>query len=161
MSTFAAIVLALALNQTATPTSADPDGERAIRAIVAEQDRAWNNGDAAGYASAIAPDVAFTNIFGVVLFGREAFVERQVEILRTFFKGTVKAQTIRRIRFITADVAIVNIDNEVRGVRSLPSGIAVPPDGVVRTQLLQVYVRREGRWWIEAFHNVDIKAPGR
>jgi hypothetical protein len=58
---------------------------------------------------------------------------------------------------VTPDVALVDIDNEVHGVRSLPGGIAVPPDGVVKTQLMEVFVRRGGRWWIEAYHNVDIK----
>jgi hypothetical protein len=36
----------------------------------------------------------------------------------------------RRIRFLTPDVAIVDIDNEVRGVKAMPGGIVVPPDGV-------------------------------
>ena len=33
----------------------------------------------------------------------------------------------------------------------------VAPDGIVRTQLMEVFVRRDGRWWIEACHNVDVK----
>ena len=61
-------------------------------------------------------------------------------------------------RFVTPDVAIVDIDNEVRGVKAMPGGIVVPSDGIVETQLMEVFVRREGRWWIEAFHNVDVKA---
>jgi hypothetical protein len=59
---------------------------------------------------------------------------------------------------VTADVAIVDIDNEVRGVRSMPGGIAVPKDGVVKTQLMEIFVRRNDRWWVEAYHNVDVKA---
>jgi hypothetical protein len=23
--------------------------------------------------------------------------------------------------------------------------------------LMEVFIRREGRWWIEAYHNVDVK----
>jgi uncharacterized protein (TIGR02246 family) len=72
-------------------------------------------------------------------------------------KGTTKHHAIRRIRFITPDVAVVDIDNEVRGVTAMPGGIAVPPDGVIRAQLMEVFVRRDGRWWIEAYHNVDVK----
>jgi hypothetical protein len=41
----------------------------------------------------------------------------------------------------------------------MPAGIVVPPDGVVKTQLMEVFVRRNGEWWIEAYHNVDVK-PG-
>ena len=49
------------------------------------------------------------------------------------------------------------MNNTLRGVKAMPAGIVVPPDGVVKTQLMEVFVRRGGRWWIEAYHNVDTK----
>lgn len=91
------------------------------------------------------------------MYGRTAFEQRHTEILSTFYKGTTKSHVIRRIRFITPDVAIVDIDNEVRGVRSMPNGIAVPKDGVVKTQLMEIFVKRDGPWLVEAYHNVDVK----
>jgi len=140
-----------------TASAQDAAAEAAIRAIVAAQAAAWTAGDATGYAARLAPEAAFTNLFGMVMYGKPAFTARHGEILATFYKGTTKRHAIRRIRFITPDVAIVDIDNEVHGVRSMPAGIVVPPDGVVRTQLMEVFVRREGGWWIEAYHNVDVK----
>lgn len=131
--------------------------EAAIRAIVAAQVVAWNAGDGTAYAKDIAPDVSFTNLFGTVMYGASTFAERQRQILSTFYKGTTKHQSIRRLRFVTQDVAIVDIDNEVHGVKTMPAGIPVPADGIIRSQLMQVFVRRDGRWWIEAFHNVDTK----
>jgi uncharacterized protein (TIGR02246 family) len=157
MLRFAAIVFALTFAQPASPIKHDVVAEGAIRAIVAGQASAWNAGDAKGYASDVAPDVSFTNLFGMVMYGREAFERRHAEILATFYKGTVKSHVIRRVRFVTPDVAIVDIDNEVRGVRSMPGGIAIPPDGIMRTQLMEAFARREGRWWVEAYHNVDLK----
>ena len=162
MRTFAALALALALWQDPSPQTQNAEAEQAIRGIIAAQARAWNAGDGKGYASDVAADVSFTNLFGMVMYGREAFERRHGEILATFYKGTTKSHAIRRVRFVTPDVAIVDIDNEVRGVRSMPGGIAVPPDGVVKTQLMEVFVRRDGQWWIEAYHNVDVKqSPGR
>jgi uncharacterized protein (TIGR02246 family) len=140
-----------------TLTAQDTDSEAAIRAIVAAQAVSWNAGDAAGYARDVGPDVSFTNLFGMVIYGAPAFVQRHTQILATFYKGTTKHHAIRRIRFVTSDVAIVDIDNEVRGVTSMPAGIVVPRDGVVRTQLMEVFARRNGRWFIEAYHNVDTK----
>jgi uncharacterized protein (TIGR02246 family) len=131
--------------------------EGPIRTIVAAQASAWNAGDGAAFAKDVAPDVSFTNLFGMVMYGAPAFAERHRQILATFYKGTTKRHTIRRIRFVTPDVAIVDIDNEVRGVKAMPPGIAVPPDGVLKTQLMQVFVRRGDRWWVEAYHNVDTK----
>jgi uncharacterized protein (TIGR02246 family) len=138
----------------------EPAPEAALRAIVAAQAAAWDAGDVETYAAHVAPDVSFTNLFGMVMYGRSAFVKRHAEILAGFYKGTTKHHSVRRIRLVTPDVAIVDIDNEVRGVKTMPAGIAVPADGVVRTQLMQVFVRRDGKWWVEAFHNVDVK-PGR
>ena len=158
MQAFAALVLALTLGQDASPSTNDVAAEQAIRTIVAGQVSAWNVGDAKGYSSDVAPDVSFTNLFGMVMYGHDAFERRHAEILATFYKGTVKSHLVRRIRFVTGDVAIVDIDNEVRGVRSLPGGLVVPEDGILRTQLMQVFVRRNDRWRVEAYHNVDVKA---
>jgi uncharacterized protein (TIGR02246 family) len=135
---------------------ATPD-ETPIRTIVAAQAAAWDKGDAAGFAKDISPDVSFTNLFGMVMYGGPSFLDRQRQILSTFFKGTTKRHAIRRIRFVTPDVALVDIDNEVHGVKAMPAGVSVPPDGVIRSQLLEVFVRHDGRWLIEAFHNVDTK----
>ena len=137
--------------------AADEAGDAAIRKIVAEQVTAWNAGDGGAYAKHLAPEAAFTNLFGMVMYGAPAFAKRHSEILSTFYKGTTKHHSIRRIRFVTPDVAIVDIDNEVRGVKAMPPGIVVPPDGVVKTQLMEVFVRRGGQWLIEAYHNVDLK----
>jgi len=138
----------------------DGASEAAIRAIVADQVAAWNAGDGAGYARHVSDDVSFTNLFGMVMYGAPAFTARHREILATFYKGTTKRHHVRRIRFVTRDVAIVDIDNEVAGVTTMPAGIAVPADGVLRTQLMEVFARRRGRWVIEAYHNVDVKPSG-
>ena len=136
----------------------DVASEAPIRTIVADQVVAWNAGDGQAFARHLAPDASFTNLFGMVMYGAPAFAKRNTDILNSFYKGTTKQHVIRRIRLVTPDVAIVDIDNEVHGVKSMPGGMVVPPDGVVKTQLMEVFVKREGRWWIEAFHNVDVKS---
>jgi uncharacterized protein (TIGR02246 family) len=140
-----------------TGMAQDAAAEGAIRAIIADQATAWNAGDGARYSSRVSPDVSFTNLFGMVMYGAPAFTKRHTEILSTFYKGTTKKHSVRKIRFVTPDVALVDIDNEVHGVKAMPAGIAVPPDGIIKTQLMEVFVRRNGQWWIEAYHNVDTK----
>lgn len=151
--TIALIVVSL----TAGAPAQDGSAESQIRAIVAAQAKAWNAGDATAYAKDVGAEVSFTNLFGMVMYGAPAFAERHRQILAAFYKGTTKHHQIRRIRFVTPDVALVDIDNEVRGVKTMPAGIVVPPDGVVKTQLMEVFVRRGDRWVIEAYHNVDTK----
>lgn len=148
----------LLLASMAMPALAQTQSAEApIRAIVSAQAAAWDAGDADGYAKAISTDVSFTNLFGMVMYGKQAFLDRNRQILATFYKGTTKHHEIRRIRFVTSDVALVDIDNEVRGVRAMPPGVPVPPDGIIKTQLLEVFVRHGQTWVIEAYHNVDTK----
>ena len=135
----------------------DAASESAICSIVAEQVVAWDAGDGTRYAKHLAPEVSFTNLFGMVMYGAPAFATRHNQILSTFYKGTTKKHVMRRIRFLTPDVAIVDIDNEVHGVKTMPAGIIVPADGVVKTQFMEVFARRDGQWWIEAYHNVELK----
>ena len=157
MKTILRLVIALALLWTISTASEDSKAEVPIRDIVAEQAAAWNAGDGLAYARHMAPEVSFTNIFGMVMYGASAFAARHQEILGTFYKGTQKRHVIRRIRFVTPEVAIVDIDNEVHGVKVMPAGLAVPADGVLRTQLMEVFVRRNDVWVVEAYHNVDTK----
>ena len=151
------LVTVLALSSSHGAFAQDQQAEAPIRAIIAAQVAAWDAGDGTAYAKDVAADASFTNLFGMVMYGAPAFAERHRQILATFYKGTTKHHAIRRVRFVTPDVAIVDIDNEVRGVRSMPAGIPVPPDGIVKTQLMEVLVRRGERWWVEAYHNVDTK----
>jgi uncharacterized protein (TIGR02246 family) len=157
LRSIALVLSVLAVGPAAPSFAQDAESEAPIRAIVAEQVVAWNAGDGPAYARHLAPDASFTNLFGMVMYGAPAFAQRHAEILATFYKGTTKQHVIRRIRFVTPDVAIVDIDNQVRGVKAMPAGIVVPADGIVKTQLMEVFVRRNGRWSIEAYHNVDVK----
>ena len=152
------LLFSIVLFIPAAALAQDAAAEAAIRGIIADQAAAWDAGDGARYASRVAPEVSFTNLFGMVMYGKPAFEARHKEILATFYKGTTKKHVVGKIRFVTADVAIVDIDNEVHGVKAMPAGIAVPPDGVIKTQLMEVFVRRDGRWWVEAYHNVDTKS---
>jgi len=131
--------------------------EATIRQIVAEQAAAWNSGDGRGYAKHFAEHGSFTNVLGTTVFGHLEFEQRHIAILATFFKGSVLEENIRRVQFVTPDVAIVDVDVVVRGVHGMPPAVSVSPEGVLQTRLMQVFVARAGRWWIEAHHNVDVK----
>jgi uncharacterized protein (TIGR02246 family) len=136
----------------------DAAQQAAIREIVADQATAWDAGDAARFCQSAAPDISAFNTSGADMSGKAVFCQRQVQILNGIFKGTTKKHHIRRIRFVTNDVAIVDIDNEIQGMKATPSGAPLPADGISRTLLMEVFVRRDGRWLMEAFHNVDVAA---
>jgi uncharacterized protein (TIGR02246 family) len=67
----------------ALPHAQVASDEATIRAIVTAQPAAWNNGDADGFAKDVSPDLSFTNVFGMVMYGAPPFLDRQRQVLST------------------------------------------------------------------------------
>lgn len=150
-----------AFAQDATKRPAHAHDESAIRQIVGDEVAAWNAGDAKAYARHFALDGTFTNIYGMVFEGRDEFERRHAETFGSFFKGSQRRETIRRLKFLTSTVALLDVDTEVRGFGPMPAGVATPQDGVLRTRLQQVLVKDRSRWTIASYHNVAISPPQR
>lgn len=131
--------------------------EAAIRKIISDATEAWNRGDAKAYSQQFQENGGFTNVLGMVFYGRKDFEQRHAEIFNTIFKGSTLQQTIRKIRFVRRDVAVVDVDTEMTGYIRLPPGVQTGPDGILRTRLQQVLLKENGTWWIAAYHNVDVK----
>ncbi|MEI9993982.1 MAG: SgcJ/EcaC family oxidoreductase [Rhizomicrobium sp.] len=138
--------------------SDDPSDRAAIEALIQAEDDAWTRGDAAAFSKAVLTDCVFTNIFGAVFTGHAAFETQHTRIFATVFKGTSLRQRIAHLRFLRPDVAVVDTEAVVSGLKALPPGTQ-SPDGALHTRLLQVLVKQDGTWWIAAYHNVDVKPP--
>ena len=131
--------------------------EGAIREIVANETRAWNQGDAAAYSRDFAEDGLFTNILGMSFVGHEAFVRQHDVIFRGLFRNTTLQQDIEALTFPRPDVALVTVLTAVSGLPQMPPGAAPDEKGRLRTRLLQVVVKEAGEWKVVAYHNVDVK----
>jgi uncharacterized protein (TIGR02246 family) len=134
-----------------------PTDEAQIRAIVAEQVAAWNAGDGVAFSKSFAPEGSFTNIRGTVFYGHKAFEDRHVEIFTGFFKGSRLAMSVTRIRFVRPDVAIVDLATEVSNLSANPPGVRPNAAGKLVTRLQQVFVKNQGVWRVESYHNEDVK----
>ncbi len=134
-----------------------PDDEARIRRIIQEQEVGWNQGNARKYCARFQEDSSLTSILGSVYYGRATVEERMAEIFAGVFKSSRISKKVQRIRFVGENVAIVDIDTEVRGFKSLPPGVKASPDGVLRTRLQEVMVEENRTWSVVALHNVDVK----
>ena len=130
-----------------------------IQALLDELNDAWKRGDASAYGARFLPDGTFTNVNGEFYLGREEFHRRHADVFRGIFRGTALAMAMNKLRFVRPDVAVADIDAEVSGSQLRPQGVAVGPDGLLRSRLLMVLVRVDGAWWIAAYHNVWQAAP--
>ncbi|MEJ0025275.1 MAG: SgcJ/EcaC family oxidoreductase [Rhizomicrobium sp.] len=136
----------------------DPTDAKAIENLIAAEDAAWGQGDAAAFSKAVLPDCVFTNIFGQVFVGHDPFEDQHARIFSTIYRGTTLRQTVTHLRFLRPDVATVDSQAAVSGIAHLPPGVT-SPDGALHTRLLQVFVKDRGAWGIASFHNVDVKPP--
>lgn len=137
--------------------SSGNDADRAaVGALIQTETDAWNRGDAQAFAARFEPDGSFTNVIGMVSYGKEAFDHRHAEILKTIFKGSVLKQSIDKLRFVRPDVAIVNVNTEMTQFVAAPPGIRTDKDNVIRTKLELVLLKERGKWQITAYHNVAI-----
>ena len=130
------------------------DDQRQIEQLIGELTDAWNRGDAKAYGARYLADGTFTNANGSFYVGRDEFDRRHEEIFRGVLRDTRLAMTIKKLRFVRPDVAIVDADTGISGAPLRPLGVDVGPDGLLRSCLLMVLVKERGAWWIAAYHNV-------
>jgi uncharacterized protein (TIGR02246 family) len=128
--------------------------EAEIQELLGELTDAWNRGDTGAFGARYRSEATFTNVNGGFYVGRDEFNLRHAEVFRGVFRGTTLALTVRKLRFLRPDVAIVDIDVGIFGCHARPPGVQVGSDGALRTCLLMVLTKDAGKWWIAAYHNV-------
>ena len=141
-----------------TTFSQDQTDKDAIRRIIKDEIEAWNKGDAAAYSEHFAEEGTFTNILGAYYKGYDAFLKVHVQIFNTIFLKTTLQQDIVSLQFADSTVAVVEVLTAVSGMQKVPGrNDNFDSKGRLRTRLLQVVVKRNGKWEIIAYHNVEVK----
>ena len=136
MSVAAASLTAVALVQG----TAD---ERAVAKVIADRQVAWNTGDAEGYAQLLTPDADLSSSTGQIARGRDAVIQLYLKQRAGVFAGAMTSMKVVQIRMIKPDVAIVDVDRELTGLKGGP---AAPTARTTFVLLKQA----DGRWLITA-----------
>jgi uncharacterized protein (TIGR02246 family) len=123
--------------------------EAGIRKLEAEYDAAWNRGDSKALVSSFAPDAIVVNPYGLVAVGRVEFEEAVTEFLRGPAAGSIHTSQVTRFHFPKDDVAVVDGDATVSGLKDA-DGASAPP---VVVKFTDVMIKKDGRWSI-----VDVRA---
>jgi uncharacterized protein (TIGR02246 family) len=155
-----AALIACAIVATLTACSADSmhtreQDEAAIRRIEQAYDRAWNAADVPALMALMAPAAVVVNPIGEVATGHVEIRRVLTEFLSGPAHGSTHASIIAAIHFVTEDVAIVDGEARLEGVRtSEPS-----PSSVVH-RFTDVLVRTDGRWSIAQVRAYVFAPPG-
>src|SRR5687767_12325602 len=117
-----------------------PEDEQAIRKVIRARELAWSNGDANGYKQLLTSDADISSATGRSASGSDAVLDLYSEQREGVYKGAITATSIESIRFIRADVALVNTNFRLTGLRTA-DGKAL---GERKGRLLIVQVKDQG-----------------
>jgi uncharacterized protein (TIGR02246 family) len=132
--------------QMASKMDADSAG---VKQCVAAWEDAWNRHDAHATATAYVEDGDFSSTTGVPSHGWKDLEAHYNEIFTTFLKDAHRTDTVRSIRFLSPEIASVDIDWEMTGAKTR-DGKDIP----VRKGLLTWVVTKQhnGKWMITIYH---------
>jgi hypothetical protein len=74
-------------------------------------------------------------------------------------KGSHLSLAIRHFSWLAADVALVETDYEITGIQGGLPAIASSAEGVLKTRMKYVAIRRDRRWYFTAGQNTPVLPP--
>lgn len=143
---------------TALRCQTSTQSDEGIRSVLSGMEEAWNRGDAKTWGGYFARDAEFVDVAGAILEGRDRIEGRHAQLLGDMFNGSHLAQKLRKIRFLQPQIAVVDVDLELYGYKSLPKGF--PTSGaVLSARLKHVMVYANGAWLIVASQSTYVPPP--
>ncbi|MEO6198980.1 MAG: SgcJ/EcaC family oxidoreductase [Sphingomicrobium sp.] len=135
--------------------------DRAIRAILSDQEIAWANGDAQGFSKHMVPDFLAINVHGQDMSGKDVFDRQHAHIFDTIYKGSKIRQEVATLRYLSPTSAFIETVLQVSDLTDPPSIWPLDSNGRLETRLLQVLEKSSGQWAVVAYHNtiVNHRAP--
>ena len=131
-------------------TNAD---EAAIRANVKQMETGWNAHDGKAFAAPFAVDADYVVINGMHAKGRDEIEKGHVGIFTTIYKDSRNAATIKSVRFIRKDVAVVhaewNLEFTIAGETRKGHALST-----------MIMTKDNDKWEIAAFQNTSIQPTG-
>ena len=120
----------------------------AIKQSVAAWEDAWNRHDAHATAMRYVEDGDFSSTTAIDSHGWKDLEEHYASIFTTFLKNAQRKDTVRSIRFLTPEIASVDIDWQMTGAKTR-DGQDVP----FRKGLLTwIVTKHGGDWLITIYH---------
>lgn len=121
--------------------------EAAIRDNVRQLETGWNTKSGVAFAKPFAEDADYVVINGNYFKGREAIATAHQRIFDTVFKDTTITLTVKQVRFLRPDVAVV-----------LASGHRdAPTKELTQSAVMSFIMTKEGQvWTIAAFQNTAV-----
>ncbi|GIP23163.1 SgcJ/EcaC family oxidoreductase [Paenibacillus sp. J22TS3] len=115
---------------------------------------AWDRGDGEAYGVCFTEDADYVTFQGEHLQGRKAIADTHQELWNSVLRGSALEGEIKKIRFITPEIAIFH---GLGVVRLRWQKTAPKKRDSINTNIA---VKQNGEWKIAAFQNSRISGPG-
>lgn len=148
----AIIVFVIALTGSAQTSQTQSKDEIAVREIVKQVEDGWNARDGKAFAAPFAADADYVVVNGMNIKGREAIEKGHIGIFTTIYKDSRNAATIKSVRFLRKDVAVVHVEWNLE----FRAGGETQKAHAMNTMFM---TRDKGKWSIAAFQNTPIQPP--
>lgn len=124
--------------------------EKAVTAFMVGAQDLWNRHDINGYNNLYADDATLVNPAGAFSANKAEIVKLHLATNEHYFRYTSVAFDIQKIKFVTPEVALVNMKYNVTMTAD-----ATMPDGVKNSKgdkhsvaILHILVKKNGTWQI-------------
>jgi len=144
------LMLGFSMQPIPSPDSRAAD-EAAIRESVKQLETGWNTKSGAVFAKPFAEDADYVVINGMYIKGRAAIQTAHQRIFDTIYKDTNISLTVKQIRFLRPDIAVVHVNGHREGPTKELTGDAI---------LTLVMTREQQDWTIAAFQNTSVAPRG-
>jgi uncharacterized protein (TIGR02246 family) len=130
---------------------AESDASTAIKNVIAGYVDSWNRHDAYAASMSFAEDGDFINVEQAVFRGRKGIEEHLVPMFAGRLKNAHRTYTVKSIRFLTPQVAVVYMDYEITGTKGIDGA-----DVALRKGLYDCVVTgRNGKWLINVLQESE------
>ena len=126
--------------------------ETAIRQIVKDVETGWNALDGKMFAAPFASDADYVIVNGMHIKGRDAIEKGHTGIFTTVYKDSRNAATVKSVRFLRPDVAVVHVEWNLEFSANGETKKA-------RAMNTMIVTKDNGKWSIAAFHNTPVQMP--
>jgi len=144
-------VTLLMLGFSVQPVDTQSADEAAMRESVKQMETGWNTKSGTLFAKPFAEDADYVVINGMYIKGRNIIETQHQRIFDTIYKDTTLSLTVKQIRFLRPDVAVVHV-----------SGQRVGPgkDHNQEAMITLVMTKQNDGWLIAAFQNTAVAPRG-
>jgi uncharacterized protein (TIGR02246 family) len=139
-----------AASGTAKPSHAQDD--TAIRVVLQKYENAWNAHDPQAFSQIFTPDAEFTNVRGVESTGPTGIAKAHTPLFAGMFKNCHQQTTRVRIRYLSPNIASVEVRWHMTGALDYLGQPRPPADGIRAI----IMIERGGLWRIIEFHNMEL-----